>query len=164
MISQLKYPDLLKSIVFQFHAFLATSENHEIIKDDQKELGQTLELVADLEGDFNYHLKYQPQLLIFTSWFYNKYNGILSEVTRNCTAHYNLRFTELRSNGYSEWDAKRRTETEKEWLQQVRHQDKLQQLVNILKSICEACKERRSILESIANNYRAEVRGDSSTI
>jgi hypothetical protein len=163
-LAPLQFPSLLKGIVNQFQAYLADPANACIVKDDQQELGQIFVLVSDIEGDFNYHLKYHPQLLIFVTWYYNKYNGMLAEVSRNSTTHINLLYAQKRENGYGEWDAKRQTETDRVWLEMIRHQDRLQRVVNILKSLVDACKERLPVLQSLSNNYRAELREDKSTI
>jgi len=163
-LSPLQFPDLLKGVINQFQAFLADRENAEIIKGDQEELGKILILVADLDGDFNYHLKYQTQLRVFTEWYHSKYSSMLSEVSRKSTTHLNVLYAMKRERGYGEWDAKRMVETDKDWLEMIHHQGRLERVVSILKSLVDVCKDRLVVLQAISNNYRAEVRGDQSII
>ena len=160
----LKFPDLLRGVINEFQGYLADPENACLVVGDEKNLGEIFSLVADLEGDFNYHLKYHPQTVIFCSWYFNKYLNQLTEITRQASTCYNLLFTAKRSNGYGEWDAKRMAETDKSWLELVRKQDRMQRLVNILKSLVDACKDRRPVLEQLSNNYRAELKDEQSVI
>ena len=163
-LAALPYPNVLRVVVQQFLAFVKVPENYTLVGEDQAELSNLLEMIANLDGDFNHHLKYHPQLLVCISWYHAKYAGQLADIVRQGTTHFNIIYTQKRANGYAEWDAKRAAETDKAWLDMAFKEDRLKRLVNILKSLVDACKERRPVLEQIANNYRAEVRGDQSTI
>jgi len=163
-LAVLPFPNVLRAVVQQFSAYLAVPENYAIVGEDQSELANLVQMIATLDGDFNHHLKYQTQLSICISWYYNKFNGMLIDVSRQSTTHFNLIYVQRREHGYNEWDAKRQAETNADWLKLTSHQDRLQKLVNIMKSLVDACKERRPVLEQIANNYRAEVRGEQSLI
>lgn len=163
-LAELPFPNVLRAVTLQFSAFLSNAENTQLLLEDQSELANIFSMVANLDGDFNHHLKYHPQMLIYVSWYYNKYNGQLMDLSRKSTTQFNLVYVRKRENGYGEWDAKRQAETNSEWLDMVYTQDRLQKLVNILKSLVDACKERLPVLQQLSNNYRAEVRGEASMI
>jgi len=143
----------------QFQHWLAQPDNREIVKDDEGELAALMAEIGYLAGsDINKLLQTSPALTMRAGWFHTKYNGFLGEVSRTNTTNYNLVYNQLRDKGYGEWDAKRQAETNSAWIKANQYEHRLKVLVDIMKLLVDACKERLATLQQISNNYRAELR------
>ena len=162
---QLEFSQGLRVVVTQFKSFLSNPENAKLIApEDFPELAGLVIEIAVLDGDVNRLLKYSAEVSVRMGWFFSKYEGILVHVSRDCTTHFNLMYSKDRERGYGEWDAKRRCESDGEYLKAVIHRDRLQVLVNILKMLVEVCRDRLQALQQIANNYRADIRDSKATL
>ncbi len=143
----------------QFQHWLSHPEHREIVRDDEGELAALMTEIGYLSGsDINKLLQTSPALTIRAGWFHTKYNGFLSELSRTNITSYNLIYNRFRDNGFGEWDAKRKAEIEPAWLKANQHEQRLRILVDIMKLLVDACKERLATLQQISNNYRAELR------
>lgn len=148
----------------QFQDYLSQPHYQEIVRDDQGDLVAIIVEVGTLQGDVNRLLQHHTELEIRAGWFHAKYAGFLAEISRDSTTNFNLIYTQRREKGYGEWDAKRMAETNSEYLKQLIHRDRLQVLVNLLKTLVDVCKGRLAALQQISNNFRAELREDKVTL
>ena len=147
----------------QFQSYLEQPDNRVMVQEDLGDLPGLMSEVADLRGDVNHLLQWNSTIFVRVNWYCNKYKTFLIDLSRNYTTAFNTGYVRLRERGYDEWTAKRMTEAQTDLVELATRRDRMQALVNILQFLVEASRDRLPALQSISNNYRAEIREDRAS-